>query len=226
MKIENTVSAARQLRLYSNQGESKRPSNDYMKTSSILNVGKKQAQKKKETDASDTKSASSSASTEKSSSSNDLSAIQDAKPAAAGKQKGRGGKKQQKKTEVEYNVVIPVQPPPSVEASNKSANYLKYINTLTSVLESTENWNSMDKQHREFLSSMADTLSKNPSYSMDQKKEALKIAIDFLNGKPFQYHVKALEGTQQEKAYYKRLGMPIPAPSSHTSDSPQEKVSE
>jgi hypothetical protein len=47
------------------------------------------------------------------------------------------------------------------------------------------------------LLSMVDAMSQNPTFSLEQKKEAMEKAVKFIKGQGYEIQIKSLEGTRQ-----------------------------
>jgi hypothetical protein len=53
----------------------------------------------------------------------------------------------------------------------------------------------------EVLLSMVDAFSENPTFTLDQKKDALEKAVRFMKGEKNEVKLESLSGTPQQKSY-------------------------
>ena len=73
---------------------------------------------------------------------------------------------------------------------------------------------------------MAFALARNPSYSVEEKRRALHLAIQVMRGDKVDFKVRALDGTQQSKAFYPSTTTATPAtPATTTSATKTPKKS-
>lgn len=131
-----------------------------------------------------------------------------AKPPTKGNKKqdlndGKISQKQQHGSKV----IIPTQKPAQIlnTAKTQGDYQSEYYAPLMEMAKESLPGTVEGDQRMIFMESLIDALARNPTYSMEQKRQAVQVAIDFFSGKKFDLEVKALAGTQQAKAYAKLL---------------------